>query len=451
MCPNKDEKLLEGSYRWKYHKLDDDKSVNDDYKPIDFYEKVILSNDKIKELGWEDFRNKIGWYNHGNGKLYNFEEAWYFFHKCVLRFAKERHFERNSKGIKMEKSILDVRDSIWWLYKFISNPDNKCFFGSNGLKIDDEIGEIILCFTSRKDDGEVNEVKTMIIDKEPHILEDFSTMLLKLYNLKDTKMIVSSQCRRWYIKLFTFLLPTENSLTWNLFASILPFILLAFLIVFASEHCTTCHSNSIFPLGDKIKLSVANNKVAGQELIVFNTLYLITIVEGLVITLPVIVLIASLFNHSLMKLLVPRLFAGIVIGYFPILIASDFWRFALLADYWAIGAIDGFALILSFVYLYHEIMNIVCCRGKALKRALNIFAKSIVYSFCTGIIILDIFTIYFLPILKITQIKDKYNLHVGIIGAIDLKILLLFFPLALLIGLFVQIIWEDKPITCPIQ
>ncbi|MBW1992279.1 MAG: hypothetical protein JRI59_09225, partial [Deltaproteobacteria bacterium] len=38
----------------------------------------------------------------------------------------------------------------------------------------------------------------------------------------------------------------------------------------------------------------------------------------------------------------------------------------------------------------------------------------------------------------------------GLVGEIPVEMLLLFAPLALLIGIFVQLIWEEKPVTEPL-
>ncbi len=97
-------------------------------------------------------------------------------------------------------------------------------------------------------------------------------------------------------------------------------------------------------------------------------------------------------------------------------------------------------------------MNISSNRHKkeVFKRSLNIFSKGVLYSFSVGIIILDFLNAHFINNMKDTDVFKNLHLHAGIIGIIDPKVLLVFFPLALLIGIFVQIIREDKPITEPL-
>jgi len=49
------------------------------------------------------------------------------------------------------------------------------------------------------------------------------------------------------------------------------------------------------------------------------------------------------------------------------------------------------------------------------------------------------------------KIEDVPYMYTGLFGEIYLKGLLLLFPFALLIGVIVQVFWEEKSITHPLE
>ncbi|GAX62157.1 integral membrane protein [Candidatus Scalindua japonica] len=103
----------------------------------------------------------------------------------------------------------------------------------------------------------------------------------------------------------------------------------------------------------------------------------------------------------------------------------------------------------SFIYLWHEVNNKIENSNVAFKRVCKIYLRGIIYAIITGTIILDlVYGTFYRSLHGINQ--DCNNIYMGVIGVINPKVLLVFFPLALLIGIFVQIIWEDKSITQPL-
>ncbi|MCR4342765.1 MAG: hypothetical protein NUV40_02555 [Patescibacteria group bacterium] len=149
-------------------------------------------------------------------------------------------------------------------------------------------------------------------------------------------------------------------------------------------------------------------------------------------------------NRLKVQLYIPRLLAAIIIGYFPLFVAKDAWVFGMNCPPLVVLVLIPLCLIFSFVYLFYKVNNNVEDRKIALERVLKIFYRGIIYSIISGTIIFDLTCG--------TNMHDctpegYNNIYMGIFGVIDPTILLVFFPLALLIGIFVQIIWEDKPIT----
>jgi len=154
------------------------------------------------------------------------------------------------------------------------------------------------------------------------------------------------------------------------------------------------------------------------------------------------------FTHSTkfslwFKMLIPRMLSGIIVGYMPLLFSKDTWEFALKVNRLEGAAIVLSALLFSLYYLFTEIQNVVQNTKTACYRGLRIWLIGLGESFMLGIIAQDLLARPF--------IGNQGGTIMGLLGGLIYpKILLLFTPLALLIGIFVQVIWEDKPITHPL-
>jgi len=138
-----------------------------------------------------------------------------------------------------------------------------------------------------------------------------------------------------------------------------------------------------------------------------------------------------------------RLASGIVIGYIALLFQSDMWKLALEIDRIKGSTIVFSASLFSLYYLFSEIKNVVQNARTAIYRCLRLWLIGLFESLALGIIAQDLLSWFY--------IESHTNIGVtGLFaGLIYPKILILFAPLALAIGIFVQIIWEDKPITYP--
>ncbi len=160
-----------------------------------------------------------------------------------------------------------------------------------------------------------------------------------------------------------------------------------------------------------------------------------------------ILLIGSFWRRAFLffKLLMPRMVGGIVVGYMPLIIAEDAWNMVSRIDGREIFCIALFALGFSLYYLFIEVDNALRNKWLSLGRALRIFSTGLLESFIIGVVVSDLIARDFYPELMV----DPLTLP-GLFGYIYPKMLYLYFPLALFIGIFAQIIWEDKPITHPL-
>lgn len=159
---------------------------------------------------------------------------------------------------------------------------------------------------------------------------------------------------------------------------------------------------------------------------------------------PVFIILCSVSKKRLLNLLLPRMLSAIIIGYILLVIAEEAWKLAynMWNDYWKIISTSIIALGGSFLYLWVEISKI----GKNVKRrAFCVFIIGFLESLITGFCICRLINKYYTP----QELEmDLYVPWIPCLG--NIQVLLLFVPLALFIGIFVQIIWEDKQITHPL-
>jgi len=157
------------------------------------------------------------------------------------------------------------------------------------------------------------------------------------------------------------------------------------------------------------------------------------------------------------QILLPRLIAGIIVGYFALMsdeawngLFSKFVRFTFTQDtnvfswfiFWGKILIP---LFFVYIYLLVEMSNIKGI-NKIKTKALRILVRGYSYSLIIGVIISDIFGSNLLD--RIHQ-GDQF-LHIyynGVFGNIYPEAVLLLSPLALFIGIFLHLLWEDKAIT----
>ena len=143
-----------------------------------------------------------------------------------------------------------------------------------------------------------------------------------------------------------------------------------------------------------------------------------------------------------------------MVGYFPLIITDEVWQASALLFAWKawwpppFGIVIVFlSLVASFSYLLLEVKNKVIERRLAWRRAINVFLIGLGWSLIMGLVILDLVGPAFKSRL---DVLNSLLWVPGLFGEIPVPLLVLYMPLALLIGIFLQIIWEEKPITEPI-
>jgi hypothetical protein len=162
---------------------------------------------------------------------------------------------------------------------------------------------------------------------------------------------------------------------------------------------------------------------------------------------------------------VPRIAAGIIVGYLPIFFIDEVWGLA--SRSWAL--LGSVAMLLGFttlLYLYVEVQRKLGDVDLAFSRARQIFLLGVVQSFGAGLVITGLTGGYMasrnwaaseLPV-PVETLRDTLPTFLGqlpkIVGLEPLYV----FPaavfvmtfMAFFIGTFLQLLWEDIPITEPL-
>ncbi|HOJ19695.1 MAG TPA: hypothetical protein PLT92_14120 [Ignavibacteriaceae bacterium] len=203
--------------------------------------------------------------------------------------------------------------------------------------------------------------------------------------------------------------------------------------------------------------------------------------EGLFIILMGIYLYKSKKNPLNRYLISPRLLIGILLGYLAALGGSSYWSMAILSfasnNIFTIILANSLLLLIVFLYIRYEVRKSigdsdsqeVDVNKQNLKskinfffssriniRSFNFFRKAVWSSFFIGLLIIDTFFIVYLRNIESAFGTEGFKMlshrfHTGLIGIIDPVLLLFFFPLALISGVVIKFILDEKPITQPIK
>jgi len=194
----------------------------------------------------------------------------------------------------------------------------------------------------------------------------------------------------------------------------------------------------------------------------------------------IVIFFIKLKNNPLQKyLIIPRLLIGILLGYIALLGGASYWVVSILSfstnSIWAIALTNIILLLIIFLYVRYEVRKSIgdseevqleeaepgkkkriSPKDKLNIRSLVFFRKAVWSSFFIGLVILDLFFIVYLRNVDAELgtagfVDMSGRFHTGIIGIIDPVLLLLFFPLALVTGVVIKFILDEKPITHPIK
>ena len=164
----------------------------------------------------------------------------------------------------------------------------------------------------------------------------------------------------------------------------------------------------------------------------------------------------GLYNQ--LRKILPRLFGGILVGYIPLMSSEDLWKWLLtLPTAPAIG-VWLLALVFSYVYLRVEARGALsdCAISSPVKRDIAIrsgqeFMIGLAEAYLIGVMLCEFLGYTALKGLgEALQATGTQYVIKGWIGTLVPKVILLYAPLALFLGILVQLIWEEKTVTQPL-
>jgi hypothetical protein len=162
---------------------------------------------------------------------------------------------------------------------------------------------------------------------------------------------------------------------------------------------------------------------------------------------------------------VPRIGAGIIVGYLPVFLIDEVWDLASRPNL-ALNAVVLMLGLVTLLYVYVEIARRITDSAVAFSRARAIFLLGVVEAFGAGIVMTGLVGPFMVtrnwsPIggeVSIEVLRESLPLMVGqlpyVVGFAPLyafpSALLLMTFLSFFIGIFLQLMWEELPITEPL-
>ena len=162
---------------------------------------------------------------------------------------------------------------------------------------------------------------------------------------------------------------------------------------------------------------------------------------------------------------VPRIGAGIIVGYLPVFLIDEVWDLASRPNL-ALNAVVLMLGLVTLLYVYVEIARRITDSAVAFSRARAIFLLGVVEAFGAGIVMTGLVGPFMVtrnwsPIggeVSVEVLRESLPSMVGqlpyVVGFAPLyafpSALLLMTFLSFFIGIFLQLMWEELPITEPL-
>jgi hypothetical protein len=162
---------------------------------------------------------------------------------------------------------------------------------------------------------------------------------------------------------------------------------------------------------------------------------------------------------------VPRIGAGIIVGYLPVFLIDEVWDLASRPNI-AVDSVVFLIGLVTLLYIYVEIARRIPDTAVAFARARSIFLLGVVEAFCVGIVMTSLVGPFMVVRnwsppsgeLAIETLRESMPMMLGqlphIVGVGPFYVfpsaLLLMTFLSFFIGIFLQLMWEELPITEPL-
>ena len=162
---------------------------------------------------------------------------------------------------------------------------------------------------------------------------------------------------------------------------------------------------------------------------------------------------------------VPRIGAGIIVGYLPVFLIDEIWDLSR-TPWWTLGVVVMLLAFPTLLYLYVEVQRRIEDPAEAFRRARAIFLLGLVESLALGLIVTSLFGHFMVARnwFQALGVHDFESLRAAmppVLGELPRIVGLepvVTFPsavfvmtfLSFFIGTFLQLLWEDLPITEPL-
>lgn len=156
-------------------------------------------------------------------------------------------------------------------------------------------------------------------------------------------------------------------------------------------------------------------------------------------------IIALIKGFEFIRLLLPRLLGAVFIGFIPVVAGSEVYTFPLRLNLMQVSGISSVIFLIALIYLTVECYTMIGKRD-IFGRALGVSLYGLFASLILSLFICDVLAVDFVDYTRAT-----YNVgYKGLFGVIYPQIVIFFASAALLIGIFIQVFWEEKTITEPL-
>lgn len=163
-----------------------------------------------------------------------------------------------------------------------------------------------------------------------------------------------------------------------------------------------------------------------------------------------IITICMTCKRNIRAILLPRMMGGITVGYLFLISSDRMVSFVLEADILRIISISILSIFISYVFLKFEVKRQLRKDTKKIfDRTKAVLSLGLIESTIIGLIILELFSKIFSGFLlnPLNNTVDPLSFKGPLASTLYIKVIILFIPLALLVGIILQLFWEEKPIS----
>lgn len=156
------------------------------------------------------------------------------------------------------------------------------------------------------------------------------------------------------------------------------------------------------------------------------------------------------------QLLLPRLLGATIVGLLPLLLNDQSWNIGVLSSVFNWGLLVLFTYIGSFIYVFIEVHNIKkFVKGHSITQALKEAGRIFLIALSETLLFVTVASSLIFPaVISNLNIADIKNYTFGIYASTSLlsfgffpSLIVLWTGIALFIGSFVQLLWQDQRIT----